>query len=128
MVRCTDDLDAHSAPFVSREAGSKFVYQYDFGDSWEHPIVVEKIAEDVQTDGPVCVDGARACPPEDSGGAWGYLEKLEALASPDDDEETSSLREWMGDFDPERFDKDSVNKELKRAFESRRSTTRSKRN
>ena len=79
--------------------------------------MVEKIAEDVQNDGPVCVDGARACPPEDSGGAWGYLEKLEALASDDDDEDTNSLREWMGDFDPEPFDKDSVNKELKRAFE-----------
>jgi pRiA4b ORF-3-like protein len=106
-------------------AGSKFVYQYDFGDSWEHAVVVEKITDDVEIDSPLCVGGARACPPEDSGGAWGYFEKLEALANPDDDEENGYLREWMGDFDPERFDKDSVNKELKRAFRpARRKKTR----
>ena len=99
-------------------AGSKFAYQYDFGDSWEHAIVVEKIADDVEIDSPLCVSGARACPPEDSGGAWGYIEKLGALANPDDDEENGYLREWMGDFDPERFNKDSVNKELKIAFKS----------
>ena len=96
-------------------AGSKFTYQYDFGDGWEHAIAVEKIA-DVEIDTPLCVGGARACPPEDSGGPWGYMEKLEALANPNDDEENGLLREWMGDFDLERFDKDAVNRELKRAF------------
>ena len=100
-------------------ARSKFVYQYDFGDSWCHMILVEKAADDGTRVDPMCLDGARACPPEDSGGAWGYIEKLEALSSPDDSE-TEYLREWMGDFDPEFFDHDSVNKELRRVFPVRR--------
>jgi hypothetical protein len=95
---------------------TKIVYQYDFGDSWNHVIVVEKILEDTETAPPVCIDGARACPPEDSGGPWGYSDKLEALAKPDD-EESEELRDWMGeDFDPERFEKDAVNRELLAVF------------
>jgi hypothetical protein len=64
----------------------------DFGDSWNHIIVVEKILEDAENLPPRCIDGARACPPEDSGGPWGYSEKLEALANPDD-EESGELRD-----------------------------------
>jgi hypothetical protein len=98
---------------------TKIVYQYDFGDSWHHVIVVEKVLENAADPIPTCVDGARACPPEDSGGAWGYAEKLQALANPaspndDDDEE---LRDWMGDdFDPELFEIDVVNTELVKVF------------
>jgi len=95
---------------------SKFVYQYDFGDRWNHILLVEKVVRDAALSGPICVDGARACPPEDSGGAWGYAETLEALSKPDD-EETEELREWIGDdFDPELFDRDSVNQGLRRFF------------
>ncbi len=91
---------------------AKILYRYDFGDSWDHVIVVEKTCEDAATSPPVCIDGARACPPEDSGGPWGYSDKLEALANPDD-EDGEELRDWMGkDFDPERFDKDAVNRTL----------------
>ena len=93
-------------------AGSKFSYQYDFGDGWEHVILVEKAAAHGAAAGPVCVDGARACPPEDSGGPWGYDEKLRALSHPDE-EETQELREWMGEFDPEVFDLESVNAALR---------------
>ena len=99
--------------------GSKFSYQYDFGDDWNHVIVVEKTVPDRDTVAPICVDGARACPPEDSGGPWGYMEKLEALAHPNDDE-TEELREWIGDFDAERFDLQSVNKQLRRFFAAQR--------
>ncbi len=94
-------------------AGSKFSYQYDFGDSWEHVILVEKAATDRTT--VECMDGSRACPPEDSGGPWGYDEKLQALSNPDD-RETEYLREWMGEFDPELFDLGSVNKALRQFF------------
>jgi hypothetical protein len=83
-------------------ARTKILYQYDFGDSWNHVVVVvEKILTDAETSVPMCIDGARACPPEDSGGAWGYAEKVQALANPDDDE-TEELRDWLGDFEPER--------------------------
>ena len=93
---------------------NKFVYQ-DFGDSWKHDVLVERVVDDDATSGVVCVDGERACPPEDCGGPWGYTEKLEALSSRDD--ESSELREWMGgDFDPELFDRNAVNKALRRFF------------
>jgi hypothetical protein len=103
---------------------NKFVYQYDFGDCWNHVILVEKALDDAAIPGPICVDGARACPPEDSGGPWGYADKLEALSDPDD-EESEDLREWMGaDFDPELFDANAVTKELQKPFDRHRARRR----
>lgn len=80
----------------------KFRYWYDFGDDWWHEIAIEKRLPDDGL-GPRLLAGERACPPEDCGGPWGYADLLETLADPDrpDHEE---LREWAGDFDPERFD------------------------
>jgi hypothetical protein len=91
---------------------------------------VEKVLEDEESSPPACIDGARACPPEDSGGPFGYSEKLLALANPEDDE-NDELREWMGeDFDPERFELDVVNRDLLRVFgptpRRKKRTTRSK--
>lgn len=85
--------------------GSSFRYTYDFGDGWDHRIVVEKVlrATDVGAV-PACIDGRRACPPEDCGGAWGYRELLEILADPAHPEH-DERREWLGrPFDPEVFD------------------------
>jgi hypothetical protein len=80
----------------------KFRYWYDFGDDWWHEIAIEKrLPNDGQ--GPRLLAGERACPPEDSGGPWGYADLLETLANPDHPE-YPELREWAGDFDPERFD------------------------
>jgi hypothetical protein len=87
------------------EAGSAFTYLYDFGDDWQHDVVVEGIVP-VPTGQrlPCCVDGARACPPEDCGGPHGYFDLLEALANPAHPEHESS-RTWVGGaFDPEKFD------------------------
>jgi hypothetical protein len=62
---------------------SKFFYIYDFGDSWEHYILVEKILpKDLKVSSPLCIKAKRACPPEDCGGAWGYIEFLEAIQNP----------------------------------------------
>lgn len=85
--------------------GSTFVYTYDFGDDWEHTIVVEKVRPaDSTTTVPACIDGRRACPPEDCGGTWGYGELLEILADPTHPEH-DERREWIGrPFDPEAFD------------------------
>ena len=92
---------------------SKFSYLYDFGDGWEHTILVEKIVpaeKDVPY--PLCVTGKRACPPEDVGGIWGYADMLEAIANPDNAEHDDML-EWLGeDFDPEAFDLTDVNESL----------------
>jgi hypothetical protein len=93
----------------------KFLYTYDFGDDWEHEILVEKILP--PADGvsyPICLTGKRACPPEDCGGIWGYKEMLEALQDPEHPE-YETYQDWIDeDFDPEAFDLDEINQRLKR--------------
>ena len=92
---------------------AKFSYEYDFGDSWMHTIVLEKILPaEKGVDYPVCIKGKRACPPEDVGGVWGYDDFLEAIANPNYPGRKEML-EWIGkDFDPEEFDLDEVNQSL----------------
>lgn len=94
--------------------GYKFVYEYDFGDSWEHILLVEKVLPpDPDAHYPVCIKGRRACPPEDVGGMWGYYEFLEAIQDPNHPEHENYV-EWIGgDFDPEAFDLDEVNAALR---------------
>jgi len=91
----------------------KFFYTYDFGDSWEHEILVEKhlpAVSNVQY--PVCTTGKRACPPEDCGGPWGYAELLEVLNDPEDPEYEEKM-EWLGEtFAPDTFNKDEVQQRL----------------
>lgn len=90
-------------------------YEYDFGDGWEHQIVLEKViapAPDVSY--PCCTAGKRACPPEDCGGIWGYADFLEAIADANHPEH-EELLEWVGGaFDPEQFDIEAVNQVLRR--------------
>lgn len=83
----------------------RFRYEYDFGDGWQHQVVVE----DVITTAPigltsaVCLEGERACPPEDCGGAYGYADLLRAISDSEHEEHEDSI-EWLGeDFDPEEF-------------------------
>lgn len=94
--------------------GRKIVYEYDFGDGWEHEIVLEKIlSPDPKTRYPRCLDGARACPPEDCGGIYGYADFLEAIRDPNHEEHEEML-EWIGgEFDPEEFDLQDINISLK---------------
>lgn len=98
--------------FIS-ETGQSFTYLYDFGDDWEHEITLEKIlTEQPGVKHPVCIDGAMACPPEDSGGVHGFYEKLEAIKNPQDKEE-EYLKEWMGaNYNPEVFNPEAANKKL----------------
>lgn len=92
---------------------NKIQYEYDFGDSWEHELLLEKILPGEEGSlFPFCLKGARACPPEDSGGVWGYEEVLEILKDPDH-EEYRSLKEWFPrEFDPEYFDVERINQSL----------------
>jgi len=95
---------------------ARVVYEYDFGDSWEHDLKVVKVhpPESAPGFGPACIAGARACPPEDVGGTPGYEHFLEVMADPSH-EEYKDLSGWIGGkFDPERFDMDEVNRALKR--------------
>jgi hypothetical protein len=86
-------------------AGAKFRYTYDFGDNWEHEILVEKVtAPEPGVRYPQCIAGKRACPPDDCGGPWGYPDLLQAIADPEHPEHDEML-EWVGgEFDPEAFD------------------------
>jgi hypothetical protein len=90
----------------------KIRYEYDFGDSWAHDIVLEKVLEKVAKT-PVCIEGEMACPPEDCGGLPGFYDLLETLKDPDD-EEAEDILDWIGeDFDPAKFSLAAVNAELK---------------
>ena len=90
--------------YVFYEVGLIFEYEYDFGDGWMHEITHEGIL--MQEPGakyPRCIDGARACPPEDCGGPPGYEGLLSVLSNPNH-EEYEDMRTWAGeDFDSERF-------------------------
>jgi hypothetical protein len=92
----------------------KFLYEYDFGDSWLHVLLVEKIlSPEPGQHYPVCIKGKRACPPEDVGGIWGYYGLLEALRDPGHTEH-EDMRGWVSDdFDPEAFDLDEANEALR---------------
>lgn len=99
----------HRLGDVLEHVGDKARWDYDFGDGWEHDIVVESIGEpDPSVDYPRCVKGRRACPPEDCGGSWGYANLLEAIADPNHDQH-AELTEWLPvNFEPEHFDASEV--------------------
>lgn len=88
----------------------RMVYEYDFGDSWEHDIRLEKILPfEKDQKLPVCIKGNMNCPPEDCGGVWGYMEMLEILSQPDH-AEYKDYKEWLGEeFDPGYFNLDEIN-------------------
>lgn len=93
----------------------KFSYLYDFGDGWEHQILVEKVlSAESGIDYPRCIKAKRACPPEDCGGSWGYQDFVETIQDPAHPEHSSML-EWVGGhFDPEDAEFDEINPRLKR--------------
>jgi len=110
-VPLKDDRRATLRSLVN--AGDSFVYEYDFGDGWEHDILVEAVlAPRPRTLYPRVVDGARACPPEDVGGIPGYEEFVKALRDPRHKGHDSMLESAGGSFDPEAFDIDAANREL----------------
>jgi hypothetical protein len=98
---------------VAREK-TKFLYTYDFGDNWEHAVLVEKIAPpESGVKYPRCLAGARACPPEDVGSTWGYVNFLQALRDPKHEEHEMYV-EWIGgQFDSEAFDPNESDKAVK---------------
>jgi hypothetical protein len=103
-----DETTAHLAD-VAR-VRTRISYEYDFGDSWEHELRVE--ARSVAEAGrvyPACIAGEGACPPEDSGGVYGFEELKEVMAGPPS-EERDEMLEWMEeDYDPARFDLAAAN-------------------
>lgn len=96
---------------IAPAAGAQFGYEYDFGDSWAHVITVEKIlpsnASAAKT--ALCLEGARACPPENCGGVWGYANLLKILKNRKHPEHKEMMAWAGGTFDPKRFDAANVN-------------------
>jgi len=97
-------------------AGQRFVYEYDFGDGWQHDVIVEQIEDAPEPMGSAfIIDGARACPPEDVGGSWAYGEILTALQSTPHNQQAKDFLSWFGgSFDPELFDNRTANAALSR--------------
>lgn len=107
-----DERRAHLF-MVLGKAGAKARYTYDFGDNWEHVIVVEKVLQpEPGVAYPICVGGKLRCPPEDCGSIPGYYNLLEAIQDPTH-EEHEEMSEWLGgEYDPEAFSVDDVNQGL----------------
>ena len=110
-----DAADARTVPLATlglREK-RKCLYEYDFGNSWEHELLVEEILpRDEGKRYPVCLTGKRACPPEDCGGIWGYASFLAAIRDPEHPEHDEMLAWVGGEFDPDILDLDEVSREL----------------
>lgn len=94
--------------------GDRLRYEYDFGDSWEHDIMVEQVVPGDGAGVAVCVGGRRAGPPEDCGGVWGYAELCAILADPRHPEHDERMTWIGGRIDPARFDPQEVNSVLRR--------------
>ncbi len=110
----SDDAKTTLAQAVPK-AGMRFIYEYDFGDSWEHLIAVEQILwPDESFEGVAfCLDGGRACPPEDCGGIGGYADLLKIIKNPKHREHQAMIT-WLGRrFDPELFDAGIINTYLR---------------
>jgi yecA family protein len=109
---------------IAPHAKDRFFFDYDFGDGWEHRVVVESIEPAEDSERLRCLGGARACPPDDCGGVGGYGDLLRILRNPRHPE-YRRMRTWAGhNFDPESFDIDEVNRELRRLARPARKRSR----
>ena len=99
---------------VMDSVNDAMTYEYDFSDGWEHSLILEKVIDsDPDVKYPVCLAAERNCPPEDCGGAHGFMEMLDILNNPNH-EEYESWKTWVGDeYDSERFDLSIVNRLLR---------------
>lgn len=108
MDNVLDEAKVRLSALLGRaRRGFRFQYLYDYGDSWAHEIRFEgMVPADAKASYPRCVAGARACPPEEIGGVWGY----EALLHGDDEDGLGSFEDLgIEDFDPESFDRKATN-------------------
>jgi len=92
----------------------RWLYEYDFGDGWRHEVLFEGFPPlDPKTKPPVCLEGERACPPEDCGGPPGYANYIDAIADPEHEQHQEML-EWRGSFDPSVFDTKKATKRIRK--------------
>jgi hypothetical protein len=120
IIGIPDDEEMHSdrtikpgwaAPVLAylSTKGARAGYRYDFGDGWEHTVLVEAVLpHEKGIEYPRCIDGRRKCPPEDVGGTWGYKTFLSAVSDSSHKEHESYLRWAGGAYDPDDFDAAAV--------------------
>lgn len=95
----------------------QIVYEYDFGDAWDHIVKLEKRSPGGDQDHvPVCLAGENAAPSDDMGGIYGYYQLLDALRNKDDEMHDEAVGSLGAKFDETRFDLALANKRLKAAF------------
>lgn len=114
-VECVDSTRTLLSEILPKN-GKRFAfrYEYDFGDDWMHEVLFEGIPlVDNKAKYPLCLEGERACPPEDCGGPWGYADYLAAIADPGHEQHEEMLK-WRGPFDPEAFDAKQATKEMRK--------------
>ena len=106
--------------FLEHTDGKTFWYWYDFGDDWWHKISIQKVTKndlaEFVDETPACTEAAGLCPPEDSGGPWGFANLVEAINEPKHPE-YKTYREWLGikgkkKIDFEKVDIDAINDNL----------------
>jgi hypothetical protein len=101
---------------VLRNVGATVTYVYDYGDDWEHELLLEAILmPDPEAIYPRCIAGERCCPPEDVGGVGGYTRYVVAMADPNH-VQYEEMMMWRGPFDAEDFSIEKVNRELDKKF------------
>lgn len=93
--------------------GAKLLYEYDFGDGWQHELLLEEVLLGDESFQQICVAGQRCCPPEDCGGPQGFAELLQALQDANHPSHDEAC-EWLGDVVPESFSADDINRRLRR--------------
>lgn len=115
-----EDIDSTTTKVsdIAPDVGGKFafLYVYDMGDSWEHEVLLEEVGPAEKGERlPRCVAGDRACPPEDSGGFFGFGEFLDALEDPNHERHVEFI-EWVGDYDPAEFDPKAATRAMKKGL------------
>lgn len=108
-IRISDLVSKHGSKL-------RMGYEYDFGDGWQHEVVLEKVTQsEPGAKYPRCIDGERACPPEDIGGVYGFADYVEAITNPNHSEYGEFL-EWNGPFDPAQFDAAKTTRRMKKGL------------
>ena len=108
-LECEDERKVRLAQVLQRPK-AKIVYEYDFGDAWEHDVILESVTSPLpKARYPLVLAGKRACPPEDVGGIWGYSNFLQVIKDPKHPDHEDMIEWCGGPFDPEAFDVQEVN-------------------
>ncbi len=114
-VECSKNSRTVKLNKLLKKEKERIIYEYDFGDGWVHEIILEKIfEEDEKNQVPRCIEGKRNCPPEDCGGIWGYEDLLNVISDKKHEDYKDMMRWLGGKFDPEEFNINAINKELKK--------------